>query len=150
MRHLKRYKKECAISPKLDQFIIDNSYKYPYDIVNEYNTLVEITDYYNNTGRYAISNVNCNNTIFKDSSVNIMFRAWHDSIHIKYQYDFDIYGELNVYNIMQSQLPDDYNLERVLLYGDIVGQTLYFNKYQDFPINQRDFIIDFLSEGLVL
>lgn len=148
MIHFKRYKKDWALSNKLDQFIIDNSYKYPFVVNNNIpETLFAITEYYNTNKHLAISDINSDNTIFANSGINLLYRAWHDFIHIEYKLLFTLEGELEVYNIMQSQLPNDYYLEKFLLYGDIVGQTLYHNKYNKFPSNQREFVIDFLTTG---
>lgn len=149
MIEFKRYKLDWPFSPKLNQFIIDNQYKYPYVINNELHTLVEITEFYKSKGVLGVSDIGCENTIFGNKNINLAFRAWHDSIHIKHNLPFTLEGELAVFNEIQSQLHCNYYFEKLLLYGDIIGQTLYYEKYKVFPDNQRDFVIDFLTKNLI-
>lgn len=149
MIEFKKYKTNWSFSDRLNQFIWNNKYKYPYLINNDLETLEDIKMFYDINGKYGVSNQNCENTIFGNVDTNLMFRAWHDDIHIKYNLDFTLEGEIAVYNIMQAELHNSYYFEKLLLYADIVGQTLYFNKYNKFPDNQREFVIDFITKGTI-
>lgn len=149
MIEFKRYKSNWSFSDRLNQFIWNNKYKYPYLINNDLETLEDIKMFYDINGKYGVSNQNCENTIFGNVDTNLMFRAWHDDIHIKYNLDFTLEGEIAVYNIMQAELHNSYYFEKLLLYADIVGQTLYFNKCNKFPDNQREFVIDFITKGTI-
>lgn len=149
MIEFKRYKSDWPFSDRLNQFIRDNNYKYPYLINNDLVTLEGIKIFYEVNSKYGISNQHCANTIFGNIDTNLMFRAWHDAIHIKHDLPFTLEGEIAVYNIMQAELHNSYYLEKLLLYADIVGQTLYFNKYNKFPDNQREFVIDFITKGTI-
>lgn len=149
MIEFKKYKLDWSFSQKLNQFISDNKYKYPYVINNDLLTFDDIKLFYKTNGVYGITDLNCENTIFGNKDTNLAFRAWHDAIHIQHDLPFTLKGELEVYNIMQSQLHHNYYFEKLLLYADIVGQSLYYEKHNAFPDNQRNFVIDFLTKNSI-
>jgi hypothetical protein len=85
------------------------------------------------------------NSIFGDSTVNTYFRAWHDYNHIMHNLDFSFESESLVCSIQLAELPSHYNFEKLLLYADIIGQNLYYKQNNEFPINQRLFVLNFLE-----
>ncbi len=81
-------------------------------------------------------------TIYQDASINYMFRALHDSMHIKTGLDFSIKSEIELGKIQASKQTSD--LMRELFYSEIVGQALYFEKNNKFIDNQVQFTLDYL------
>lgn len=87
-------------------------------------------------------------TIFGEPSLNHLQRAWHDGIHLALQADTSKQGE---YRVARQQCCE---LERIagttladILWSDIYGQTLYYEKYQGFPTNQLAFTWHYYTTG---
>lgn len=82
-------------------------------------------------------------TIYGDPTVNHAARAWHDSLHLKLGADFTVIGETRV-AIEQCRLigSDQY---ADILWSEIVGQVEYFEKHGSFPIDQVEFIRNYLK-----
>ena len=62
-----------------------------------------------------------NNESVLDPQVNLMFRAVHDSDHIRYLCDFGAAGELRACRIFSSRCGDE--MGRALLFSEIAGQA---------------------------
>ena len=72
-----------------------------------------------------ISGLYCEGTIFADPEINVMFRAWHDYVHLKYNLPFNLEGELEAAFIQCAELPFDWWMEKHLVMIEIGAQTLY-------------------------
>jgi hypothetical protein len=153
---LNRLKSNCPFSGRLNTFIKE----YIDDLINcnlikgieytdkdNYDTLEKITNHFKETGNIIVSTIGTDNNIFGNRETNLLFRVWHDFIHIKYQYDFSLNGESLTAFKQVSELQTSWNFEKMLLMTEIIGQWLYFNKYNDFIVDQRKFTIDYLICG---
>ena len=81
-------------------------------------------------------------TIYGSAAVNHMFRAWHDSLHLKLGADFSLAGEtivgLEQARILGGGLGD-------IVMAEVVGQVEYLLKYGTFPVDQKQFVISYLK-----
>lgn len=116
---------------------------------DEYDSFEAIQGHYVTTNRIAIWSGASDNNIFGNNEINLLFRVWHDYIHITENLSFSPLDEIRVANIQSSQLPDNMQLEKNLINADITGQVLYFLKFDSFPIDQRKFTVDFLNGGKI-
>lgn len=154
----KRYKKDYPFSSKLNQFLelwevesINNGLFSRIDTTDsdQYDTLESITDYYNKTGNLIVWSGASFETIFGNERSNILFRAWHDYYHIVNQFSFDLEGESMTAYRQIADLPSDWLFEKQLVLCEVIGQGLYNIKFGEFPKNQRDFTISYLTHGLL-
>lgn len=144
---LTRLKKSVPFSQRLNDFIISKTENLKYELVNEEYDYDYLYNYYIDSNRFIINPNNNDNNIFGDSKINILFRVWHDKIHFENNYKFDLKGELQCYLKHIVELPKDFELEKKLLFAEIVGQTLFFEENNRFPDNQREFTIKFLKDN---
>jgi hypothetical protein len=86
------------------------------------------------------------NTIYGENSVNHAFRAWHDSLHLKLNAPFTLEGETLV-GLEQARLIGSETFGKIIM-TEVVGQVEYNIKTGLFPINQEQFIINYLK-GLI-
>jgi len=89
-----------------------------------------------------------NNTIWGEPKNNYLFRAWHDSIHIKHSLDFTISNEIQASKIqceIASRLIGDNFAD--IIDAEARGQVLYYDKYGEFPTDQESFIRSFIKSG---
>lgn len=87
-------------------------------------------------------------TIYGDSSINHAFRAIHDSMHLRFNLPFTFEGEKELGRITASLFD---GLIADIVYADIVGQVEYFRDHLDFPVNQEQFIRQYLlDKGIYL
>jgi hypothetical protein len=104
--------------------------------------------------RYVVFGGGSESTIFGDPHVNHSFRAWHDWCHWQGQFDFSLRGEFGAYKMQCCHLSrvygDDEQTTRwkQILFADIIGQKLYFQRTGEFPIDQMAFVRDFLTDRL--
>lgn len=113
-----------------------------------YDTLENITKYYNDTHRLMIWQGASDNTIFGDPKVNLLFRAWHDYEHIVNQFPFTTEGESMTAFKQIAQLPQEWGFEQRLILTEVIGQVLY-NHYHNgaFPVDQRRFAVGYMQNG---
>ena len=94
-------------------------------------------------------------TIYSTPDINYAFRAWHDSIHLEQELDFTTNNELAVASIhyrevLKYGLENGYPLGECvtaarLIYADVAGQVMYYDKYGDFVKDQEQFVNEFLD-----
>lgn len=115
------------------------------------NTLEELKDHFNATGRIKVWNGASDRTIFEDDEVNFAMRAWHDAIHLAYDLPFTPEGEAAVCIVQQQQLIQRYGLdERTqrwvdLLDAEINGQIAHEQALGRFPEDQKGFVLAYLA-----
>lgn len=82
-------------------------------------------------------------TIYGDAKVNHAFRAWHDSLHLKLNAPFTLAGETLV-ALEQARLIGSDTYGKIIL-GEVVGQAEYHTKHGKFPVDQMEFMINYLK-----
>jgi len=91
----------------------------------------------------------CANTIWSNPKVNHALRAWHDDIHLEYDYDFSLYGEISTARKHIEVLRKNHlGVFSNLFWCEIVGQVLYYNKHKKYVSNQREFVLLLLCHGV--
>jgi hypothetical protein len=93
----------------------------------------------------------CDKTIYTTPGVNLCARAWHDCLHIELRAEFDDKGERaiaeHIRDNMQHILTD---LERGLMWTEVVGQLEHLQQFGAFPDDQRAFTLDYINRGYKL
>lgn len=84
-------------------------------------------------------------TIYGDPSVNWAFRAWHDALHIKLNADFTLQGEILVAREQATLIDSDAMAS--LIMAEVQGQAEYFAKHGEFPVDQQQFIMEYLKQA---
>lgn len=83
-------------------------------------------------------------TIYADRAVNWAFRAWHDSVHLRYAFPFDIAGETLTCEMQILQLrqrwPSMPERWARIIRAEIIGQALHLERFGQFPTDQYAFI----------
>ena len=82
-------------------------------------------------------------TVYGDPMVNWAMRAWHDSIHLKINAEFNSEGEKRV-GLEQARLIGSDRLGLILV-AEVIGQVEYFDKYGSFPIDQVQFVSNYMK-----
>lgn len=93
-----------------------------------------------NGGIIPVSSLNCEDTIYGDPEVNMMFRAWHDSVHLMEGYDFSVAGEAHVAYLQIAQLMALFGPRpewAALILSEVIGQAVYMVGHGKFPVKQR-------------
>lgn len=97
----------------------------------------------NSTGILTVWDGASDNTIYGDANVNHAFRAWHDALHLKLNASFTLEGEILVAKEQSRLIGSD--LLGDILIAEVKGQAEYFNKHGQFPVNQVEFITNYLK-----
>lgn len=105
---------------------------------------------YKNAVILPVFNGDCDHTIHNTPQDNINFRAWHDCIHLQYDLSFKSEHEKAVGLIHCDQLRLIGAPTHVInaVYFDVIGQIEYYNKYNEFVGNQKQFVQVCLESGL--
>jgi hypothetical protein len=85
------------------------------------------------------------NTVWGSADNNYKFRAIHDLIHVKHGLDFTLSGELTVARI-QAELFQSDQLGRLVI-AEVQGQAEHYFETGEFPVNQIEFIKQYLTRG---
>jgi hypothetical protein len=87
------------------------------------------------TGRIRVSCVNLGHGFAGDDGSHVRFRAWHDLLHIAANRPFTQIGEHGVAEYADRLLREwDVDADvRVILAGEVIAQTDYFEIYKRFP-----------------
>lgn len=85
-------------------------------------------------------------TIYGDSKVNYAFRAWHDQLHLKLNAPFTLEGE-TIVATEQCRLISSTQMAQLIM-AEVIGQVEHVLKTGEFPVNQIDFIRNYIK-GLV-
>ena len=106
-------------------------------------TLDGITAYAQDFGVLCVASEDSAGTIYDDIGVNVDLRAWHDSIHYRYQFAFNVAGEAAVTYIQVAQMYRvyGYNEKTIkwaqLLLADILGLVIHNKMTGKYPKNKR-------------
>jgi hypothetical protein len=141
------------LSEKLDTFILKwfNRHSHLFEFTDE-DTFEEGEAWYKQwryqfqtTGKMKIWTGKSQNSIYGSSIVNIYARAWHDWCHYTNALDFTLSNELLVAEFQIASLPESWEYERLLIEADTKGQSLHYEEWGQFPKNQRDFVLNYVS-----
>jgi hypothetical protein len=78
--------------------------------------------------------------------MNHLFRAWHDSVHILLDAEFDPRGERRVSEYQCAMI--DGAAERAVLWAETEGQQGYRARWGSYPADQRSFVAHCIAHGL--
>lgn len=144
--HVMRLKSNVPFSQRLNDFIMERAKEINYqarsEAPNDYETLKAMCSVNN----IIVWSGASDKTIFSDDKVNIAFRAWHDLIHLKHDFDFSLEGEIATTYEQINELPEYWELERNLLESEVIGQARYYYATGDFPKDQRKFTLLYLND----
>jgi hypothetical protein len=82
-------------------------------------------------------------TIYGDPRVNWAFRAWHDQLHLDLNAPFTLEGERLV-GLEQARLIGGDRLGLIMV-AEVVGQIEYLEANGGFPVNQAEFLRNYLK-----
>jgi hypothetical protein len=128
-----------------DKFVVYPESKFNFSDAGT--TFKEFTDHYKEKGTVPMWFDDNEDNTFGSTVVNAKFRAFHDYMHVVTGNDFSLGGEKKVYEIQQAMLPKDWELERQIMYCEIVKQAEHYSKDGAEPIkNQREFTREYLNK----
>ena len=92
---------------------------------------------------YPVSAAYCNRTIYTNCPdggpcINMAFRAWHDSLHIRRKRTTDTKDEIKLGCLHTVTILGEH--ERAIILADTVGQTLHYERFNAFPEDQANFV----------
>jgi hypothetical protein len=98
---------------------------------------------------YPVWSGESDNTIYPTPTDNHRFRFAHDYYHYLLAKEFTPQGEMYVHEYIEQLLKDlgVSALARALYLADSEGQTKYHEAIGQFPVNQRQFAIDTVTNG---
>jgi ubiquinone biosynthesis protein Coq4 len=101
------------------------------------------------TGCIPVSDANSTRTIYSRPMYNYAFRAWHDMLHVVSGEVFDIHGELAVASLQDhilrlANIPEP---DIAAIYADTAGQAHYYSIHGNFPMDQRGFVLAYVTHG---
>lgn len=106
-------------------------------------TLADLTAYAHKHGRLGIATEDSDGTIFDCADTNVHLRAWHDSVHFRYQLAFNVAGEAAAVYVQAAQVYRVYGVNEKsikwvqLLLADILGLVLHNKMTGKYPKNKR-------------
>jgi hypothetical protein len=87
-------------------------------------------------------------SIFSSKEVNIAARAWHDQTHLVYNLSFSVEDEIQVARIQCNNLMTaGFKRYINLIWCDVVGQVLFYDKYKMYVRDQNAFVCSLLKRG---
>lgn len=98
-----------------------------------------------NVGKLVVWSGASDRTVYGDARVNHAFRAWHDSLHLKLNAPFTVEGETLV-ALEQARLIGSDAWAQVML-AEVIGQVGYARSNGAFPVDQVEFIKQYLKGG---
>ena len=93
---------------------------------------------------YQVSSDYCDKTIYnhcalyQGTAVNIAFRAWHDATHIAHGLTTSTADEIELGLLHVAAI--DGKQKRAIIFADTVGQTLHYERFNAFPLDQSAFV----------
>ena len=121
--------------------------RYISDTYDDYGTMAHE---YAKTGIMTVSTAYNTNTIYRDNSDNLLFRAVHDHLHLMYQLTFSVPDERKIAYVHYGLLWDylsDLGINRNIMNNilkvyktDIGGQLDYLEQTGTFPDNQLEYV----------
>lgn len=114
-------------------------------------SLKRLKQEFQHRGRITVYEGGSEMSIYGDAGVNQDFRAWHDWCHLALDANFTLEGETRACELQARHIRGRYGdgdtgraLIRVLE-AEIIGQALYWRKYRKYVVNQRAFVLAYMS-----
>lgn len=116
------------------------------DAPNSYTQLTKAYYSRSHGNRFLVWNGASETSVYNGCRVNYLFRAWHDLLHIELEAQFDEEGEYRCanYQCSHSSLTD---LERQIIWIDIVDQFRFEKLTGEFPVDQKKFAYTVITQG---
>lgn len=110
----------------------------------------ELKQYQGRDISVPINSVSDDANIYGSADGNIVFRAWHDAIHLHYNLGFDIGSEMKVAAIHREQMINCGVQDRVahLICMDVAGQATYYEQHGDYVSDQLEFMNRIMRHGV--
>lgn len=110
-------------------------------------TYAELRARFERYGYIPISGASSQTSIYGSPSTNVLFRVWHDYLHIVYRQDFSVAGEMEIARRHVDEL--SHPRDKALIWADTAGQVEYYRRFGEFPTDQRAFVLDYLARGKI-
>lgn len=119
---------------------------YPFYVTNEDRGFGAVIEAYRHMVPMPIWGGKSHSTVWGQPHYNILFRALHDTIHLKYNCEFTLEGELKASRI-QGEICDILGLDTLkrIMHIETAEQALYLDKHRVFP--PQTFTYDMFKEG---
>lgn len=101
-------------------------------------------------GVIPVADYGCDKSIYKDASINIKFRFWHDVTHLELDQGFSVSGETSVIEAHMAEAKE-FGLSYLaleILKADTIGQVLYYDKFKEFVNDQSAWLDSCLQHGI--
>ncbi len=90
-------------------------------------------------------------TIWSTPAMNAAFRAWHDAIHLYHGLSFEFYDELEAARKQSGMVRKEMgglwaDKAAAVVWAETAGQTIYYRKHGEFPVDQRAFVLKYLDD----
>lgn len=136
-----------SLSPRLDRTILAAARRLAWRAsADGPDTFEALDSHYQRTGEVLVSSGFSARSIYGRPFVNWALRAVHDADHLRWRCPFTEHGELACATEATLRLvrrgPD-----RDLLRADAVGQVEHYFAFGSFPLDQRAFVVDYLTHG---
>jgi len=92
----------------------------------------------------------CEKTIFASPDDNLLFRAWHDCIHLELNKSFSLADETSVFALHVEQLQAIKAPQSVIaaIHADGIAQVKYYYQHKIYVSDQHTFVYDVLNQGM--
>lgn len=110
------------------------------------------------TGLLPVERSHCETSIYGVAG-NLVFRGWHDSIHLAFDLGMCLADEIEVALIGWEEIRDtvrralpgltNFNFVKRVYFADTVGQSIYYNDNGCFVADQTKFVLDYVRTGAV-
>ena len=96
-----------------------------------------------------VADYGCDQTIYDSAHTNILFRFWHDKLHLEHDLGFNTPDENRVADLHLAA-GREYGLSDLalrILEADTRGQVAYYAKHKTFVENQAAFVDSYIQHG---
>lgn len=113
-------------------------------------TYDEVRDHWTRHKMFHVFNGGSTDTMFSERRYQYAYRAWHDSIHMKYEIPFEKQDELTVAKLQEAiALRHDVDPHDArLLCLDLEAHIKYYYAKGEHPVRQLELIRDCMANGV--
>lgn len=144
-------KQSLKLSQKTEQFILDVAPKHFASLEGSPVTYEAVRTQAERYGIYWVFGGGSDDTIFSCKEVQLAYRAWHDSIHLRHELDFSKESELAVAKLqeiyaLRAGMPER---DAMLLRLDLEAHIEYHYAKGEHPVRQLELIADCMKHGVL-